>query len=124
MIKTFKIFFLLLFISIKVYADSSLKPAIITPFSISDIPDFAKYPPAVKNLITDAAVLTNQNLTYLYGSADPKNKGMDCSGTIYYLLTQNKVKDVPRSANNMYEWVKHNKTLYTVTSLDFNSKEL
>ena len=30
---------------------------------------------------------------------------MDCSGTVYHLLTQAGVKDVPRDASEMYKWV-------------------
>lgn len=120
--KIYRMFFLLLFSTIT-YADSSIKPAITTPFSVSDIQHFANYRPTVKTLITEAADLTKQHLTYIYGSADPANKGMDCSGTIYYLLTQNGIKNAPRSANSMYEWVRDNKTLYPVTSQNFDSAD-
>ncbi len=63
-------------------------------------------PPVVQELILKALYLTKMNLTYLYGSSDPKNKGMDCSGTIYYLLNQTILHDVPRQSDEMFAWVK------------------
>ncbi len=104
-------------------AQNQLKPAITKPIPISDLVGYLNYPPSVKTLISNAATLTKQNLTYLYGSADPKNHGMDCSGTIYYLLSSNGVKDVPRSANDMYQWVEKNGTLHHVQVNDFNSAD-
>jgi hypothetical protein len=49
--------------------------------------------------------LTTLDLTYKYGSSDPKNGGMDCSGTVYYLLNDAGLRDVPRDASGMYKWV-------------------
>lgn len=84
---------------------------------------FKKNPIAVKDLILKASALAKANLTYLYGSADPKNKGMDCSGTIYYLLKSEHINDVPRSSDEMYQWVKRNGDLHQVTQNDLNSPE-
>src|SRR5207248_6262550 len=50
--------------------------------------------------------LTNQNLGYKYGSADPANGGMDCSGFIYYVLSKSGIKDPPRDAREQYIWVR------------------
>ncbi len=104
-------------------ANDQLQPAVTQPIPVADIVGFADYPPFVKKLIRNATSLSQKNLTYLYGSADPKNKGMDCSGTIYYLLTSNDVKNVPRSADEMYQWVKNIGTLNQVHTNDFNSTE-
>jgi hypothetical protein len=49
--------------------------------------------------------LTTLNLSYKYGSSDPNDGGMDCSGTVYYLLKDAGVKDVPRDSSEMYKWV-------------------
>lgn len=104
-------------------AQTQLKPAITTPIPVSDLVGYPDYPPSVKTLISNASTLTRQNLTYIYGSADPKRHGMDCSGTIYYLLNNNGVKDVPRSANDMYRWVEKNSTFNHVQSSNFNSTD-
>ena len=68
----------------------------------AQIQDFDKNPLVVKNMLTLALNLANQNLTYKYGSADPNQHGMDCSGTLYYLLTKMGVKSVPRQSNTLF----------------------
>lgn len=65
--------------------------------------------------------LTTRNLGYLYGSADPGNGGMDCSGTIYYLLTQFGIKDVPRSSDLIYQWLREKGHFHTVSEYEFSS---
>ncbi len=82
------------------------KPAVTAPIPLTELKDFSKYDSATKKLILAATELSKQNLTYLYASADPKNHGLDCSGTIYYLLTSQHVKDVPRQSSDMYVWAK------------------
>lgn len=99
------------------------QPAITQPIPLSNIPQYDTYPSVVKELILKASHLSQMNLTYLYGSADPKNKGMDCSGTIYYLLNQNKLNDVPRQSDEIFAWVEKEGKLYKVTTQDFNSAE-
>ncbi|MBA2655994.1 MAG: C40 family peptidase [Tatlockia sp.] len=59
----------------------------------------------VKHLIELALKLANQNLGYRYGSAEPGTGAMDCSGTIYYLLTQVGIKAPPRSSDELYKWI-------------------
>ncbi len=71
----------------------------------ADLREIAMQPPAIQKLIENALQLTTLNLTYRYGGADPKGGGMDCSGTVYYLLTQAGVRDVPRDASGMYKWI-------------------
>src|ERR1700722_5278136 len=44
--------------------------------------EFSEQPPEVQSLIRNALALTEQNLGYKYGSADPGAGGMDCSGFI------------------------------------------
>jgi cell wall-associated NlpC family hydrolase len=48
---------------------------------------------------------------------------MDCSGTIYYLLSQQGLSDVPRASDELYNWVEKNGKLYKVSRNDFNSAE-
>ncbi len=67
--------------------------------------------------------LTNQDLKYTYGSADPENGGMDCSGFIYYVLRENGVKDVPRDASGQYVWVRKSGNFRAVLSRDLDSFE-
>ncbi|MHB1221800.1 MAG: NlpC/P60 family protein, partial [Gammaproteobacteria bacterium] len=82
------------------------------------------YPEEVKQLIYKAEKLTKQSLTYSYGSANPINKGMDCSGTINYLLKSAGATSVPRQANEIYLWAEKMGDLHTVKNQDFNSSEM
>jgi cell wall-associated NlpC family hydrolase len=77
----------------------------VASLSPSDLREFASQPPAVQRLLAQALDLTKLNLAYKYGSSDPKEGGMDCSGTVYYLLRQAGLPDVPRDASGMYRWV-------------------
>lgn len=105
------------------YAKNQLPSAVTQPIPVSQLADFSNYPQVVKDLILTATQLSKMDLTYLYGSADPKNKGMDCSGTIYYLLSQKVRSDIPRSSDNLYHWVEKSGKLYKVTATDFKSTE-
>ena len=77
----------------------------IATLSVDDLKEYATCSDAVKQLISQGLALTKLNLAYRYGSSDPKNGGMDCSGTVYYLLKQAGLDDVPRDASEMYKWV-------------------
>jgi Cell wall-associated hydrolases (invasion-associated proteins) len=74
--------------------------------SPDEIEGFDSYPPEVRQILDAGLALTKENLGYTYGSADPANGGMDCSGFIYYLLTENGFKDVPRDSSQQYVWVR------------------
>ena len=70
------------------------------------IQGYEKYPEKVRQILDAGLALTKQNLTYTYGSDDPANGGMDCSGFIYYVLKQNGFSDVPRDSSQQYVWVR------------------
>jgi cell wall-associated NlpC family hydrolase len=70
------------------------------------IQGFDKYPPKVRQILDAGLALTKENLTYTYGSDDPANGGMDCSGFVYYVLKQNGFPDVPRDSSQQYVWVR------------------
>ncbi len=70
----------------------------------------------MQKLLTSALELTTRNLDYKYGSADPANGGMDCSGFVYFVLTQNGVADVPRDSSGQYVWVRRAGTFEPVVS--------
>lgn len=85
-----------------------------------DLANFDTNSKAVQRLLTLGLNLTRQGLTYRYGSSDPTSGGMDCSGTIYYLLKQAGVKEPPRDSSGLYLWAEKEGTLRRVspTSLD------
>jgi cell wall-associated NlpC family hydrolase len=75
-------------------------------------------------LIESGLALTRQNLTYLYGSADPANGGMDCSGFIYHVLKENGFTEVPRSASGQYAWLRKGEAFFAVLSRRSDTFEL
>ncbi|MGB8356701.1 MAG: NlpC/P60 family protein [Chthoniobacteraceae bacterium] len=86
--------------------------------------EFNKQPDGVQKLLESALALTRDNLTYTYGSADPANGGMDCSGFVYYVLRENGFNDVPRDASGQYAWARKAKTFQAVLSKHIDSFEL
>jgi peptidoglycan DL-endopeptidase CwlO len=80
--------------------------------------------PKVRQIIDAGLALTKQNLGYTYGSADPKNGGMDCSGFVYYVLQQNGFPDVPRDSSQQYVWVRKAGDFNAVLSRKEDSFEL
>jgi cell wall-associated NlpC family hydrolase len=92
--------------------------------SPDEIVGYDAYPLKVRQILYAGLELTKQNLGYAYGSADPANGGMDCSGFIYYLLTQNGFKDVPRDSSQQYVWVRKAGDFNAVLSRKEDSFEL
>ncbi len=91
--------------------------------STSELKKFNENSPATKRLIEKALNLAKLNLVYQYGSANPAKGGMDCSGTIQYLLKSLGLKKVPRQANTLYRWVWLKGQFYAVNSFKANSFE-
>ena len=92
--------------------------------SPDQIEGYENYPPKVRQIIDAGLALTKQNLGYTYGSADPTNGGMDCSGFIYYVLRQNGFPDVPRDSSQQYVWVRKAGDFNAVLSRKEDSFEL
>lgn len=125
MFRIFSLVGLFIFLSILDVTASENKsiPAITKTIPIMDLTEYPHYPFHVKQLISQAFLLSQKNLTYLYGSSDPKNGGMDCSGTIYYLLKNMTHLNVPREANGMFDWVKKEGKIYYNIHNDFRSDD-
>jgi peptidoglycan DL-endopeptidase CwlO len=92
--------------------------------SPDEITGYENYPPKVRQILDTGLALTKQNLGYTYGSADPKNGGMDCSGFIYYVLQQNGFPEVPRDSSQQYVWVRKAGDFDAVVSRKEDSFEL
>lgn len=97
-------------------ATSSIEP--------QELAEFDKQPEPIRRLLTAALDLTKRNLTYTYGSADPATGGMDCSGTVSYLLNAAGFNDVPRDASEQYSWVRRCSRFYAVLSKKAENAEL
>jgi peptidoglycan DL-endopeptidase CwlO len=78
----------------------------------------------VQQLLTTALELTTRNLDYKYGSADPTNGGMDCSGFVYFVLKQNGMPEVPRDSSEQYVWLRRGHAFEPVLSEKDDSFEL
>lgn len=86
--------------------------------------EFESQPQAVKDLINAALDLTAQGLTYTYASDDPAKGGMDCSGTIYYLLKAQNIDGIPRSSHRQYRWAWKSGKFYPVFAHSAKTFEL
>jgi peptidoglycan DL-endopeptidase CwlO len=107
--------------------DSNSKPEMAAPMATlkpEALREFFGQPPEVQRLIRNSLALTEQNLGYKYGSADPAAGGMDCSGFIYYVLSNAGFKDVPRDSAGQYVWARKNSNFYSVLSQSAESFEL
>jgi peptidoglycan DL-endopeptidase CwlO len=92
--------------------------------SPDQIAGYENDPPKIRQILDAGLALTKQNLGYTYGSAEPKNGGMDCSGFIYYVLQQNGFPDVPRDSSQQYVWVRKSGHFNAVLSRKEDSFEL
>ena len=92
--------------------------------SPDQIANYDSDPPKVRQILEAGLALTKENLGYTYGSADPANGGMDCSGFVYYVLKQNGFPDVPRDSSQQYVWVRKGGNFKAVVSRKEDSFEL
>jgi peptidoglycan DL-endopeptidase CwlO len=85
--------------------------------------DFKNNPPIIQTLILRAFALHQQNLGYRFGSADPQQGGMDCSGTVSFLLRDLGWKNVPRQSDGFYRWAWQAETFRAVHASTWKSFE-
>ncbi len=99
-------------------------PRVNASIATDKIKNFANNPDRVKQIIQSGLELTRRDLTYAFGSADPANGGLDCSGFIYYVLRQNGISEVPRTASGQYIWARKAGLFRAVNSHRADSFEL
>jgi len=85
--------------------------------------EFDSYPAAIQDVVRMAFEMHDLGLGYEYGSADPVNGGMDCSGSVYYVLQMLGWKNVPRPSDGIYRWVWEAGTFTAVNGTTFDSYE-
>jgi cell wall-associated NlpC family hydrolase len=88
------------------------------------IAGYEGYSPELRKVLDLSLDLTRRNLQYKYGSADPSAGGMDCSGFIYYVLSEAGLKDVPRDSSEQYVWLRKLGTFRAVNSNKEDNFEL
>jgi len=115
---TLKIFSVLFIAS--AMADEGARPGILTGTDLKEYPDLT----GVRKRIVDESLelaARDEWLKYIFGSADPENGGLDCSGSVYYVF-QEAGLEPPRTSAAQFLWVKEAKALTEVpagtTSLD------
>jgi cell wall-associated NlpC family hydrolase len=88
------------------------KAAAVSSILPEEIEGFDSYPADVQKMLRIALPLTTQNLRYQFGSSDPKAGGMDCSGTVFRVLTDYGIKNVPRQSDEICRWVMQRTVLF------------
>jgi len=58
-----------------------------------------------------AEQVSRLGLAYQFGGDHPTKGGMDCSGTMKYLITDLGFRDMPRTSYQQYEWLRQHRTL-------------
>jgi len=69
---------------------------------------------SVAELRRRAEFLAGKGLTYKFGGDHPSEGGMDCSGTMQFLLKSMGYSDIPRTSYAQYQWLKGKGTLKNV----------
>lgn len=82
------------------------RQAVVTSLKPQDLVEFDRQPKRIQRIIAAALAMTEMDLYYAYGSNNPKHGGMDCSGTIQYLLRSQGFQDTPRQADLIFSWSK------------------
>jgi hypothetical protein len=95
--------------------------AVTRAVPVAELAHYQHYSPKVKKVVLKAELLSRKNYNYIFGSADPKNGGMDCSGVINYLLKSIKNTSVPRDSYDMYMWLLRKGKIHHVTNDNFHS---
>ena len=65
-----------------------------------------------------------QGLAYKFGADDPATGGLDCSGAVQYLLRQEGIGAVPRTAYTQYQWLKDLGNLKRVSRRFWSAKRV
>lgn len=69
-----------------------------------------------KRIVDEALELAAREtwIKYQFGSADPDSGGLDCSGSVYYILQESGIQP-PRSSGAQFAWVKKSGALTEVS---------
>jgi cell wall-associated NlpC family hydrolase len=92
----------------------TVKPALV---GITNLAGFGILSPERQKLIETALAVARNSpwLPYRYGGADPALGGFDCSGAMYYVLTQCGLNP-PRTAAGQYLWLREHQQLRRVAA--------
>ncbi len=89
------------------------RPALIATESLRE---FDTLPDDRKNLIREAIAVAEDSpwLPYLFGGSSPADGGFDCSGAMYFVMTEAGLEP-PRTSANQYLWLKEKDRLTEIS---------
>ena len=71
----------------------------------------------VQKMRERAEEISRQGFPYVFGGSSPSDGGMDCSGTVKFLLSGLGFKDVPRTSYQQYDWLKKKHLLHRTRTI-------
>lgn len=103
-------------------APGKVKPALVTS---ADLAGFANLFAGRQKLIETALAVARNSpwLPYVYGGADPALGGLDCSGAMYFVMTQCGLNP-PRTSSGQYHWLRKHQALHRVADDARNTADL
>lgn len=94
------------------YSDWVFRPAPEPPRRFFGEPDPSPQMMQLLTVIRERAErISSFHLPYKFGGDHPTEGGMDCSGTMKFLLSDIGFHSMPRTSYEQYEWLRKNKTL-------------
>lgn len=79
--------------------------------------------PSKRDIQKQVYRISKLRLPYVFGGSSPSSGGMDCSGSIQYLLKQSGFTNVPRTSFAQYEWVKEHSRIKRGKEIQANKLE-
>ena len=70
--------------------------------------------PVFDRLVAECQYLSRQGLSYQFGSADPARGGLDCSGSVQYVMGRLGLRGMPRTASDQFLHLRDQGTLTIV----------
>ena len=107
----------LLFLAPLTAADMTVEEVRPGVIATEDLKEYPALTGQRKWIVDEALALAAKEtwLKYTFGSADPASGGLDCSGSVYYILQQAGIQP-PRSSAAQFSWVKKSGALTEVPS--------
>lgn len=97
-------------------AGEGVRPGVISP---GDLKEYSTLSGPRKRIVDEALKLAAEDtwLRYTFGSADPENGGLDCSGSVYYVFQEAGLQP-PRTSAAQFIWVRNAKALTEVPATE------
>ncbi|MCW1883791.1 NlpC/P60 family protein [Luteolibacter flavescens] len=112
-----KLSILLMLAALPAAAADAPSPARPGKIAATELKEYAALEGTRKKIVDEALELAARDtwLRYRFGSAEPESGGLDCSGSVYFVLQQAGIQP-PRSSAAQFTWVKDRGALKEVSS--------